>query len=62
MAVGAEFDRDAESSRWSPAPKLALELLLGDDCTSVRLVVQDPATDAVSRIVRRDPREARDMT
>ena len=34
-------------------------MLTREDCKSVRLVVQDPATDAVLGQSRRDPREAR---
>ncbi len=37
-------------------------MLTNDDCETVRLVVQDPATDAVLVQSDDDPREARDMS
>jgi hypothetical protein len=48
MAVGADFDRDAGVVALEPGTEASVGvMLLRDDCTSVRLVVQDPATDAV---------------
>ena len=48
MAVGAEFDRDAGVVVLEPGAEASVGvMLLREDCTSVRLVVQDPATDAV---------------
>lgn len=48
MAVGAVFDRDAGIVALEPGAEASVGvMLLRDDCTSVRLVVQDPATDAV---------------
>jgi hypothetical protein len=48
MAVGAKFDRDAGVVTLEPGAEASVGvMLLRDDCTDVRLVVQDPATDAV---------------
>jgi hypothetical protein len=48
MAVGADFDRDAGVVALAPGIEATVGvMLLRDDCTSVRLVVQDPASDAV---------------
>jgi hypothetical protein len=48
MAVGADFDRDAGVVALEPGTEASVGvMLLRDDCTSVRLIVQDPATDAV---------------
>jgi hypothetical protein len=48
MAVGADFDRDAGVVALEPGIEATVGvMLLRDDCTSVRLVVQDPASDAV---------------
>jgi hypothetical protein len=48
MAVGADFDRDAGVVALEPGTEASVGvMLLRDDCESVRLVVQDPATDAV---------------
>ena len=48
MAVDADFDREAGvvSLRTGVEASVGV-MLLRDDCTSVRLVAQDPATDAV---------------
>jgi hypothetical protein len=48
MAVGADFDRDAGVVALEPGIEATVGvMLLRDDCASVRLVVQDPASDAV---------------
>ena len=48
MAVGAELDREAGVVTLEPGIEASVGMmLLRDDCESVRLVVQDPATDAV---------------
>src|SRR5207247_3379805 len=48
MAVGADFDRDGGVVALEPGTEASVGvMLLRDDSRSVRLVVQDPATDAV---------------
>lgn len=48
MAVGAEFDRTSGILRVRPGAEASVGLMLTrDDCASVRVVIQDPATDAV---------------
>jgi hypothetical protein len=48
MATDAEFDRASGVVRLPPGATATVGLrLLRDDCTSVRIVVQDPSTDAV---------------
>jgi hypothetical protein len=48
MAVGAELDRDTGVVTLQPGAEASVGvMLIRDDCASVRLVVQDPATDAV---------------
>ena len=48
MAVEAELDREAGVVSLRPGVEASVGMmLLRDDCPSVRLVVQDPATDAV---------------
>ena len=48
MAVEADLDREAGIVRLRPGVEASVGMmLLRDDCPSVRLVVQDPATDAV---------------
>jgi hypothetical protein len=48
MAVDAEFDREAGVVALSTGVEASVGvMLLRDDCASVRLVAQDPATDAV---------------
>jgi len=48
MAIGADFDRTSGVLHVSPGAEANVGLMLTrDDCTSVRVVVQDPATDAV---------------
>jgi PglZ domain len=48
MAVGAEFDRATGVLRVTPGTEASVGLMLTrDDCQRVRVVVQDPASDAV---------------
>lgn len=48
MAVGAEFDRTTGILSVKPGTEVNVGLMLTrDDCNTVRVVVQDPATDAV---------------
>lgn len=48
MAVGAEFDRTSGILRVRPGAEASVGLMLTrDDCSSVRVVIQDPGTDAV---------------
>jgi hypothetical protein len=48
MAVGAELDRDTGVVTLQPGEEASVGvMLIRDDCASVRLVVQDPVTDAV---------------
>jgi len=48
MAIGADFDRSTGLIHISPGAKANIGLMLTkDDCTSVRVVIQDPSTDAV---------------
>jgi hypothetical protein len=48
MAVGAELDRDTGVVTLQPGEEASVGvMLIRDDCPSVRLVVQDPVTDAV---------------
>jgi hypothetical protein len=48
MVVGADFDRRSGVLRIKPGSEASIGLMLTrDDCTSLRVVVQDPATDAV---------------
>jgi len=48
MAVGAEFDRASGILRVKPGAEASVGLMLTrDDCASVRVVIQDPGTDAV---------------
>jgi hypothetical protein len=48
MALEADFDREAGLVILRPGVEATVGMmLLRDDCPSVRLVVQDPATDAV---------------
>ncbi len=48
MAAGAELDRDTGVVTLQPGAEASVGvMLIRDDCASVRLVVQDPATDAV---------------
>ena len=48
MAVEADLDREAGIVSLRPGVEASVGMmLLRDDCPSVRLVVQDPATDAV---------------
>jgi hypothetical protein len=48
MVVGADFDRGSGVLRVKPGSEASIGLMLTrDDCTAVRVVVQDPATDAV---------------
>jgi hypothetical protein len=48
MALEADFDREAGVVILQPGVEANVGMmLLRDDCASVRLVVQDPATDAV---------------
>ncbi len=48
MATDAEFDRASGVVRVAPGARATIGLrLVRDDCTSVRIVVQDPTTDAV---------------
>jgi hypothetical protein len=48
MVVGAELDRDTGILTVQPGTEASVGvMLIRDDCESVRLVVQDPATDAV---------------
>lgn len=48
MVVGADLDRDTGIVTVQPGAEASVGvMLIRDDCTSVRLVVQDPSTDAV---------------
>ena len=48
MAIGGELDRSSHVLHMSPNSEANLGMILTrDDCTSLRVVVQDPATDAV---------------
>ncbi len=48
MAMGGELDREAGILRIAPGSEASVGLMLTrDDCKTVRVVVQDPATDAV---------------
>lgn len=48
MVVGAEFDRESGIVTLQPGAEASVGVMLTrDDCETVRLVVQDPATDAV---------------
>jgi hypothetical protein len=48
MAIGADFDRDTGILSVPPGATASVGLMLTrDDCQTVRVVVQDPATDAV---------------
>ncbi len=48
MAVGADLDRASGIVSVQPGTEASVGLMLTrDDCTQVRIVVQDPATDAV---------------
>lgn len=48
MAVGGVFDRKTGSVTIRPGAKVSVGIMLTkDDCESVRIMVQDPATDAV---------------
>ena len=48
MVVGADLDRDTGIVTMQPGTEASVGIMLTrDDCKSVRLVVQDPATDAV---------------
>jgi hypothetical protein len=48
MAIGADFDRTSGVLHISPGTEANVGLMLTrDDCASVRVVVQDPVTDAV---------------
>ena len=48
MVVGADFDRGSGVLRVKPGSEASIGLMLTrDDCTAVRVVIQDPATDAV---------------
>jgi hypothetical protein len=48
MAVGGELDRAADVLTMQPGAEASLGIMLNDDkCESVRIVVLDPATDAV---------------
>ncbi len=48
MAVEAELDREAGVVTLSPGVEASVAImLLRDDCPTVRLVIQDPSTDAV---------------
>ncbi len=48
MAMGGELDREAGILRIEPGNEASVGLMLTrDDCKTVRVVVQDPATDAV---------------
>ena len=46
MAVGAELDRTTGTVALSPGKPVTVAFLLGEDASSVRIVVQDPSTDA----------------
>jgi len=48
MVVGADFDRNSGILRVKPGSEASIGLMLTrDDCAAIRVVVQDPATDAV---------------
>ncbi|MFO7695730.1 MAG: PglZ domain-containing protein [Anaerolineae bacterium] len=48
MVVGADFDRASGILRVKPGAEASIGLMLTrDDCAAIRVVVQDPATDAV---------------
>jgi hypothetical protein len=48
MAVDADLDRDTGTATVKPGSEASLGLMLTrEDCPSLRVVVQDPATDAV---------------
>ena len=48
MAIGADFDRTSGVLHMKPGAEVSVGLMLTrDDRKSVRVVVQDPATDAV---------------
>ncbi len=48
MAMGGELDRETGILRIEPGNEASVGLMLTrDDCKTVRVVVQDPATDAV---------------
>ena len=48
MAIGGDLDRSSGTLHVSPNSEASLGMMLTrDDCTSVRVVVLDPATDAV---------------
>jgi hypothetical protein len=48
MAIGADFDRTSGVLNVKPGAEASVGLMLTrDDCATVRIVVQDPATDAV---------------
>jgi hypothetical protein len=48
MVVGADLHRDTGIVTIQPGAEASVGLMLiRDDCSSVRLVVQDPSTDAV---------------
>ena len=48
MALDAEFDRTTGVLHAAPGTEVTVGLMLTrDDCQTVRVVVQDPATDAV---------------
>jgi hypothetical protein len=48
MVVGADFDRASGVLHVKPGSEASIGLMLTrDDCTAVRVVVQDPVTDAV---------------
>jgi hypothetical protein len=48
MTVGAELDRDSGIVTMQPGTEASVGVMLTrEDCASVRVVVQDPATDAV---------------
>ena len=63
MAVDAELDREAGIVSLRPGVEASVGImLLRDDCPSVRLVVQDPATDAVLGESGDDSCEAQHMS
>lgn len=48
MVVGADFDRASGVLQIKPGSEASIGLMLTrDDCTTIRVVVQDPTTDAV---------------
>ena len=48
MAIDADFDREKRTIAPTPGKEASVGMMLTrDDCQTVRVVVQDPATDAV---------------